>query len=419
MLREGSFRRRYSEGESSIVGRSKLETRNSAIRRTNCISCYHPLMTDDLRPLWIDNPDAIENLADRCRTAGVFTMDTEADSLHSYFHKVCLVQISVAGQHAVIDPLAIEAEALSPLWEICGDPEIAVLMHGADYDIRVLDRDYEAEIHGLQDTQIMAMLLGEKKTGLASLLEANFDIALDKRHQRADWGRRPLTESMVAYAAADTAYLEALTSRLRVRLEDLGRWQWAREDFRRLEGVRHQSVDRDPRAFERIKGVNALRGTSRDRAFSLVEWREAQAQARDLPPFKVLGNQPLLQMAQTIPEGPKAMGMVPGIGPRFVQRYGKAIAELLTEPQEAPEWQRPQRRPPSDPGTKKRIARLIEARDAISKTLEIEGAVLCPRATLDAVAELGTGVDIQALKAAGMGGWRLEVLGEAFIEALK
>ncbi|MCK5378930.1 MAG: HRDC domain-containing protein [Acidobacteria bacterium] len=376
-------------------------------------------MTDALHPLWIDKPDAIGVLADRCRTAGAFAMDTEADSLHSYFHKVCLVQISVAGQHAVIDPLAIEDEALSPLWDVCSDPDITVLMHGADYDIRVLDRDYEADIHGLQDTQIMAMLLGEKKTGLASLLESFFEIGLDKRHQRADWGMRPLTESMVAYAAADTAHLEALTSMLRRRLEDLGRWEWAKEDFRRLEGVRHQPVERDPRAFERVKGVNALRGLARDRAFSLVEWREAQARRRDLPPFKILGNQPLLHMAQTIPEGPNAMGMVPGIGPRFVQRYGRAVAELLTVPQEAPEWQRPLRRPPGDPGTKKRIARLTEARDANGKALEIDGAILCPRATLEAVAEVGTGADTQALQAAGMGGWRLELLGEAFVEVLK
>jgi len=376
-------------------------------------------MTDDLCPLWIDKPDEIGNLADQCRSAGVFAMDTEADSLHSYFHKTCLVQVSVAGEHSVIDPLAVEAEALAPLWDVCGNPEISVLMHGSDYDIRVLDRDYKAEIHGLQDTQIMAMLLGEKKTGLASLLQSYFDVVLDKRHQRADWGRRPLTESMVAYAAADTAHLKALTSILRDRLEGLGRWQWAREDFRRLEGVRHQQVERDPRAFERIKGVNALRGIARDRAYTLVEWRETQAQARDLPPFKILGNQPLLQMVQTIPEGPKAMSKVPGIGPRFVGRYGKAVADLLSVPQEAPEWQRPPRRPPGDPATKKRMEKLAKARDAIAEGLEIDGAVLCPRATMEAVAELGERADLRAFEGAGLFGWRLGVVGESYLEALQ
>jgi len=155
-------------------------------------------MVDTLCPLWIDTADAIAALAEKCRSAGVFALDTEADSMHSYFHKVCLIQVTVAGEHSVIDPLAVSADALSPLWQVCGDPEIQVLMHGADYDIRVLDRDYDASIHGLQDTQIMAMMLGENKTGLAALLESAFDIHLDKKYQRADWGRRPLTEGMVA-----------------------------------------------------------------------------------------------------------------------------------------------------------------------------------------------------------------------------
>lgn len=373
----------------------------------------------DLHPVWIDNAAAVRDLAERCVSEGVFALDTEADSLHSYFHKVCLIQVSVNGMHAVIDPLAVEDETLAPLWTVCGDPNISVLMHGSDYDIRVLDRDYDAKIHGLQDTQIMAMLLGEKKTGLASLLESHFDIGLDKRHQRADWGRRPLTQSMVAYAAADTAHLGALTAALRERLEKLGRWEWAKEDFKRMEGVRHQPTERDPRAFQRIKGVNALRGDARDRAFSLVEWRDEQARQRDIPPFKILGNQPLVQMALEVPEGLSAMEEIPGLGPRFVQRYGHAVAALLLNPHASPEWQRPQRRPEVDPETKKRAKVVTEARDAIAKDLEIDAAVLSPRATLEAVAQLGPVADVAALEGAGMGGWRLGVLGEAYIEALQ
>lgn len=375
-------------------------------------------MTDALIPVWIDHPEAISNLAEQCRTAGLFALDTEADSLHSYYHKTCLVQVSVDDVNAVIDPLAVEPEALSPLWGVCGDPNICLLMHGADYDIRVLDRDYGAEIHGLQDTQIMALLLGEKRTGLASLLEASFGIELDKRHQRADWGRRPLTESMVAYAAADTAHLEALAGVLRERLNELDRWHWAEEEFLRLENVRHQAIEPNSRAFERVKGVNALRGAARDRAFSLFQWREAQAQEKDLPPFKILGNLALVHMAQDVPEGPRAMGLVPGIGSRFVQRYGQSLSVLLNAPHPSPEWQKPERRQVVEPTTKKRMAKLIEARDAFAERLEVDGAVLCPRATIESVAALAAEPDCKDLENGGLSGWRLQLLGEAFSAAL-
>ncbi len=376
-------------------------------------------MIDTLCPLWIDTADAIAALAEKCRSAAVFALDTEADSMHSYFHKVCLIQVTVAGEHAVIDPLAVSADALSPLWKVCGDPEIQVLMHGADYDIRVLDRDYDASIHGLQDTQIMAMMLGEAKTGLAALLESAFDIHLDKKYQRADWGRRPLTEGMVAYAANDTAHLQALVKVLRGRLEALDRWEWTSEEFRRLERVRHHVVEKDSRAFERVKGVSALKGIARDRAYSLFEWRDSQAQKRNIPPFKILGNASLTAMSLAVPEGPRAMGKVPGLGPRFVQRYGKEVAELLNSPLKAPEYCRPPRQPPVDAGTKKRIARLIEARDAVAERLQIDRAVLCPRALIEAVAELGTGIDDGAFADAGLIGWRREQLAEPFLAVLE
>ena len=147
------------------------------------------------RPIWIESAEGLRAVAERCAAVGCIALDTEADSMHSYFHKVCLVQVTAERHHAVIDPLALAARALEPLWKVVGDPAVKVLMHGADYDIRVLDRDYGAQVRGLEDTQVMAQLLGEPKTGLAALLEQELGVRLDKKHQRADWGRRPLTRS--------------------------------------------------------------------------------------------------------------------------------------------------------------------------------------------------------------------------------
>jgi len=371
-------------------------------------------MPDGPRPLWIDRKDTLADLAARCRVAGRFALDTEADSLHSYFHKVCLVQVTVRGEHAVIDPLALGADDLLPLWEVCGDRKISVVMHGADYDVRILDRDHDARIAGLEDTQIMAQLLGEKKTGLASLLEAHFGIRLDKKHQRADWGRRPLKPSMLRYAAEDTAHLEALAGRLRGRLEALGRWGWAREEFARLEKVRHLSAEPNPLAFERIKGVSALKGPARDRAYSLFQWRDAEARKRNVPPFKILGNQPLVDMAREIPQDLKAMEKIPGLGPRFVGRNGREVLKVLRNPQPAPERIRRERAAPVDPAVRARTKLLTAARDVVAADLGIEPSVICPRAVIERVAEGGNG----ALENGVLEGWRLEILAEPFAKVL-
>jgi ribonuclease D len=294
-----------------------------------------------------------------------------------------------------------------------------MLMHGSDYDIRVLDRDYDTRIRGLVDTQIMAQVLGEPKTGLAALLEKELGLTLDKKHQRADWGRRPLTPSQVAYAAADTAHLEDLAKRLRTRLQDLDRWDWAEEEFRRLETVRHNPVEPNPLAFERVKGVRAFRGEARDRAFSLFEWREGEAKRLDIPPFKVLGNKTLVAMAESPPEDKGELVKMNGIGPRFIRRWGDRILSIIHRPQRAPKWKRTPRAP--EPGAKviRRLKRIGAVRDAVAGELAIEPGLVCAKACLLAVASMKPRcVTLADLDAAGLHGWRLEVLGPMFLEAL-
>ena len=381
--------------------------------------CYDPPVPEMPSPIWVDRPHPVRELAEQCRSAGRCALDTEADSLHSYFHKVCLVQVSVGGSHYVVDPLAVGAAGLAPLFEVLADPALSVLMHGADYDIRVLDRDYGARIAGLEDTQLMAQMLGEPKTGLAALLAAELDVGLDKRYQRADWGQRPLSASMLAYAAADTAFLGDLAERLRARLVDLGRWCWAEEEFRRLERVRHAPQTEDPLAFERIKGARALRGGARDRLFSLYGWREAIAQQRDVPPFKVLGNRELVALSMDPPADRKQLAAVSGVGPRLVHRWGAAVLKLLAQPSSAPEVVRRVRPEPPPPEIRRRIERLLAVRDAAAAELALEPGLLCPRAVVEAVASRRpTASHDSHLIDSGLEGWRLGVLGATFLAAL-
>ena len=373
----------------------------------------------ELRPLWIDTPEGVREAADRCAVASRVGLDTEADSMHSYFHKVCLIQVSANGHHMVIDPLAVEPGDLRPLWEVVSDPAVPVLMHGADYDIRILDRDYGVRIAGLQDTQIMAQLLGEEKTGLATLLEKEIGVHLDKKYQRADWGRRPLNAGQLAYAAADTAHLGDLVDRLRARLESLDRWEWARQDFRKLEGVRNSTDDPDPLVFERIKGGRGLRGEARDRLFSLHQWRDQRARSRDIPPFKILGNKPLLAMAENPPSDLQELGEVEGVGPRAVRRWGRDLLRLIHQPRRAPKRVRLPRPPTPEAAERKRLKRLLAARDARGDVLGIQAGLLCPRSVAESVASWKPPCKtIRDLAEAGVEGWRLEVLGDEFLEAI-
>jgi ribonuclease D len=265
----------------------------------------------------------------------------------------------------------------------------------------------------------MAQLLGEEKTGLAALLEKELGVLLDKKYQRADWGRRPLSAAQLAYAAADTAHLGDLVDRLKARLEGLGRWEWAVQDFRKLESVRHSTADPDPLLFERIKGGRGLRGTARDRLFSLHRWRDQRARSRDIPPFKVLGNKPLLAMAETPPSDLEELGEVVGVGPRAVRRWGRDLLRLIDRPRRAPERARPPRPPTPDASERRRLKRMLAARDVKAEELGIQAGLLCSRGVAEAVSSrkpLCT--TARDLADAGVEGWRLEVLGEDFLKAI-
>ena len=380
---------------------------------------YDAPVTQKLTPVWIDNAHGVRHVADRIASAGWLALDTEADSYHAYFHKLCLMQVTVDDEHFILDPIALDRTALEPVLCHVEAPECTVLMHGADYDMRVLDRDLHLHPRGLQDTQIMAQLLGEDRTGLATLLANEFDVALDKRYQRADWSRRPLTDEMLAYAAADTAYLEGLADRLQTRLQDSGRWTWAVEEFTSLEQVRFQPPVEDPLAFERIKGARQLKNTARDRLYTLHQWRDEEARRRNVSPFRVLSNGALVNLATSPPHDRTQLKTIRGIGNATTQRYGKRLLGLLTHPKEAPQRQRPTSNNVLTSSQRRRVKVLRAARDQLAERLHLDPGVLCPKSALEAIVRRSRPVSNQSdLKACGIDGWRLDVVGPTLLETV-
>jgi ribonuclease D len=368
---------------------------------------------EPLRVSWVTDADGMEEMCRCARAAGAISLDTESDSLHSYFHKLCLMQVSCGGKNGLLDPLLLRREDLAPLVALFADPSVEKLLHGADYDLRVLDRDLGVRAMRVRDTQIAAQLLGEPRTGLAAMLELEFGVVLDKRFQRADWGHRPLGPELEAYAAADTAYLEPLRNRLKARLEALGRRSWWEEECAVLESVRWEPPVPDELDFERIRGARKLKGAARDRIAALHRWRESRAAEQDVPPFRILNAEPMLALAENPPADLGALAGVKGVGRSLVRRHGADLLQLLAHAPTAPPPVA-RVRTPRDREREARVQRAREVRDTVAGTLAIEPGVLAPRAGLELFAERVPGSRDELVACLGRQ-WRSDVLAELLL----
>jgi ribonuclease D len=177
----------------------------------------------------IQSEQGLQEVAEAVAEVRLFAADTEAAGYHRYHDRICLLQISTRHDTFLVDTLAIRE--LTGLAELFASPDHEVILHDADYDLRLLARDYGVHVRGLFDTKIAAQLLGEPAIGLGALVEKYVGLKLDKKHQRADWAQRPLSASMLDYAAEDTRHLPELRDRLKAELEQAGRLHWAEEEF--------------------------------------------------------------------------------------------------------------------------------------------------------------------------------------------
>jgi len=343
---------------------------------------------------WCRSSDELAGWIERIGS-GPLALDTEADSLHHYPEKVCLIQLSFGEIDLLVDPLAgVDSTLLArPLL----DPMLPKLLHGADYDLRILNRDYGLEFRGLFDTMIAARLVGNRKFGLAALLDEHFDVVLNKSLQRADWSRRPLSEAMATYAATDTRHLAALVSVLEERLAELGRTAWAAEEFEVLEKVRWTGKSDDD-AFRRIKGGGSLDRRGLAVLRELVGLRERLARETDRPPFKIINNDRLLAIANERPTDSRQLGaLLSNKGGRSVRWSGEVltcVARALAMPTtELPERRRRSMGRLSGP-EQTRLSLLLQQRDAVAQDLDLEPSVLAPRGVLEgALVRAGRGED--------------------------
>lgn len=350
-----------------------------------------------------------------CRRLGV---DTESASFHRYNDRVYLVQLSSDERTVVIDPLAVAD--LRPLGDLLADPAIEVVFHDADYDLRTLERDYGFRARNVFDTRIAAQLAGERAVSLDALLDKYLHTKLDKKLQRADWSQRPLSPAMLAYAAADTRYLPPLRDLLETRLAELGRLEWAGEEFRRLEEVQWTgSPGGDAEAYLRIKGAKALSPRALAILRALHTWRDAIARRHDRAPFRVVGNAALVAIARRAPRTPDQLAALPELPPTLARRHGGELLGAVRDGMKVPAAELPRRqhgvRPGPDPQYEARLERLKLLRNRRAAEIALDPGLVCPNATLQAIARAAPTSVAQLDGMGELRRWQRDVLGEGAI----
>ncbi len=372
---------------------------------------------------YIATAAALADLIAELRRAKRVGVDTEAASFHRYRDRIYLVQVSSPTETALIDPLAIAD--LTPVGALLADPYIEKVFHDADYDLRVLDRDYGFRAVRLFDTRIAAQLAGEPAIGLAALLEKYAGITLDKEHQKADWSLRPLPAPMLAYAAADTRHLLALRDALEQRLRTLGRFAWAEEEFVQLQSLRWTggAPGADEDGYLRLKGARGLSALSLAVLRELHRWRERVAEKEDKAPFRIIGNDALVGVSRALPATQADLGHIRDLPSSLARRHGDALLDAVSRAKRLREDElpHPERRPRplKDPGFDLRLERLKAVRNRIALELGIDAGVLAGRTTLEAVVR-NKPPDRAALEQIPeLRRWQIDVLGDALLEALR
>ena len=333
----------------------------------------------------------LDALAQDLLAEKVIAVDTEADSFYHYFDKTCLVQIATRRQIYLIDPLALGGPAeLAPLAPVFASPEIRKVFHAAEYDLFVLKRDCSFRFANLFDTMISAQLLGYSSVGLASLTEQHFDVKLPKDEQRSDWSTRPLTQNQLGYAAADVLYLISLAEILAKELKRERRESWAQEEFDALERRQWKEREFDELGYLRIKTARKLSSTSLSVLKQLYLMRDQKAREIDRPPFKVLGNRTLIEIAELQPRKLSELAEIKGITDLLIRRLGRDVLNAVRDGRASEHGPIPKLpssgRRRMDRHAERRLAALKQWRTRRAGELKMDPGVLCPNSALETIA---------------------------------
>jgi ribonuclease D len=366
-------------------------------------------------PVWIATPEKLQAMVGELSNEPVVAVDTESNSLYVYRERVCLVQISTPQTDYLVDPLAIKD--LSPLAPLFADPGRQKIFHAAEYDVICLKRDYGFEFSNIFDTMIAARILAEPQVGLGSLLQKFFEVKLDKRFQRADWGKRPLSQAMLDYARMDTHFLFALKHTLEAKLAEKGLLGLASEDFDLVSATNQAGTEPNGKSCWKVSGAARLSPRESAVLQALCAYRDQFARKVNLPHFKVLSNELLVEITRANPSTLDELKEVPGMSANVFQRHHAGLLQAVTTGKTATPPKR-ERMPRPDQGVLNRLNALHDWRKEQGKRLEVESDVVLPREYMEKIA-FHNPVNLTELNAIMQKiPWRFERYGSAILAAM-
>jgi ribonuclease D len=333
-------------------------------------------------PVWVSTIADFQAMLDELMRSSIVAVDTESNSLFAYHERVCLVQVSTRKTDYLVDPLVVDVKGLNDLFSLS---KIEKVFHAAEYDIICLRRDYHFTFTNIFDTMIASRLLKKAALGLGACLEEEFGVIVDKRHQRADWGERPIKDSMLEYARMDTHYLIPLRELRSAELKKARLWDLAQEDFCRLSESNGTPPVR-PDCWS-VAGKEKLDPQQMAVLQGLVEYRERVAKLLDHPVFKVMSDQSLVTLASALPTNRIQLENCAALSEKQLHRYGH---DLLTTIRQSNDHPVPKRKSNHRPSEKylKRYDKLKRWRVEKATSLGLESDVILPKDIMRGVADL-------------------------------
>lgn len=376
--------------------------------------------TGKLPHQFIDTSSGLKAVSTAFGKSPILAVDLEADSMYHYREKVCLVQLASSKISVIIDPLNLkDMSLLQPIFE---NPKILKVLHGSDYDVRSLYRDFQISIENLFDTELASRFLGIHETGLEAVIQDRFGVGLDKRFQKKDWSVRPLPEEMIEYAVRDVRYLIPLAELLQKELEKKGRLSWVEEDCYHLSQVRPPPENTEP-LFLRFKGAGRLEPRSLAILEELLQLRNQIAEKKDKPLFRILRNDTLKKIATIKTADVEVLKDKKVLSRKQINMYGRALKDAVKKGLTLPEKKLPvypHVPPPTQkPKVRKRVRELKNWRDRKAKELGLEPGLLVNKAQMIAIAEENPENTDELSRVPNIRNWQCREFGNDILEVTK